>query len=646
MKPRGPLTSITPVMTADSVKPTSLPLGVLLSQRYPAYVPRYQRGYAWDDEPVEDLIEDVAALVAAGTGTRGHFYGGMVAISVPDASETGGHQYEVVDGQQRLATFLLLLSQAALRADELADEAEHGNASQDALKFRVLAEQIRDDHLYYIRYDTANGTKSAAPRLRLSKADDQVFQDLLAGNKPSPSTRVSHQRLVSAAASLKRDLIDDGTSGSHDEAFNHLEAVRSAVLQDSFVIHIVGDSRASGYRLFAVLNDRGARLRVADLLRSHSLELLESHGVEQEKAAGIWDDVLEGGAEAVDDFLITYYTSMTGKRAKDDLFDRMKELLFPASSTAAEHVSALTAMATELDTFLKVSQGQWPYASSEADKEVTNWDRNRLNILIKILQHKLSMPLLLAARPVSDEKQYAQLVRMLEIFAFRYKNLCGAHVGPAQAAYYAECRDLRAITGRLMGNSVKGTGTPAGVTNGVSKSGNSKTTPTGPDFKKLRKALTAQINKRAGDQILENVIRDQIRYDAGSAAKANMRLLLVAIEDHQAWLKSGGTASPTPSKIAVTDLSQVSIEHVEPEHATSPRPEFAGHLHRLGNLSYWEPGENSGAGNEPFEDKLALYGASKVSLNHDLAKITSWTLETLEKRESLLVAQACKILVP
>jgi uncharacterized protein with ParB-like and HNH nuclease domain len=50
-------------MTADSVKPTSLPLGVLLSQRYPAYVPRYQRGYAWEDEQVEDLIEDRGSSV-------------------------------------------------------------------------------------------------------------------------------------------------------------------------------------------------------------------------------------------------------------------------------------------------------------------------------------------------------------------------------------------------------------------------------------------------------------------------------------------------------------------------------------------------------------------------------------------------------
>lgn len=621
-------------MSADSVKPTSLPLGVLLSQRYPAYVPRYQRGYAWEDEQVEDLIEDVTALVAAGSGTRGHFYGGMVAISVPDAMETGGHRYEVVDGQQRLATFLLLLAQVALRARELATSAEDAGLPQEALKLTVLAEQIHDDHLYYIRYDTANGTKEPAPRLRLNRADDQVFQDLLAGTSVGTSTRVSHQRLMSAVASLKRDLINDGTSGSIADAFQHLEAVRDAVLQDSFVIHIVGDSRASGYRLFAVLNDRGARLRVADLLRSHSLERLEAHGPSQEKAAAIWDDILEGGAEAVDDFLVTYYTSMTGRRTKDDLFDRMKELLFPDSASALEQLTALRSMATELGTFVAISQGHWPYATTEAHHAVTNWDRDRLNVLVRLLQHRLAMPLLLAARQVSDEKQYADLVRMLEVFAFRYKNLCGAHVGPAQAAYYAECKDLRGKT--------KAATKPSGA----AKSAAAKKTVSGPDFKKLRKALQTQIDKRAGDQILENVIRDQVRYDAGSAARTNMRLLLVTIEDHQAWLKAGGSGAPKPSKVSITDLAQVSIEHVEPEHGKPPRKQFAGHLHRLGNLSYWDPEENSGAGNEPFKDKIPLYAASKVGLNQELATKPSWTLKQLEAREAELVVRACKILIP
>jgi hypothetical protein len=66
-------------------------------------VPDYQREYVWTDKEVQQLLEDIGEQIDAGN-TREYFIG-TVLVS---PSEQKGH-YEVIDGQQRLTTFFLLL---------------------------------------------------------------------------------------------------------------------------------------------------------------------------------------------------------------------------------------------------------------------------------------------------------------------------------------------------------------------------------------------------------------------------------------------------------------------------------------------------------------------------------------------------------
>jgi hypothetical protein len=537
----------------------------------------------------------------------------MVAISVPDSSEPGGHTYEIVDGQQRLATFCLLLAQIAVRADELESSARTQGKQAEARKLAILARDVRNTFLYYQRYDVDKGVESREPRVRLSLADDDVFKSLLEGASVTPN-RDSHRLLQQASDLLREELVQKETPETDPaKARKSLQRLRDAVLLDSFVIHIVGDSRSSGYRLFAVLNDRGARLTVADLLRSHTLELLDAHAGLRDKSASLWDDILTEGADAVDEFLITYFTSLTGRRAKrDDLFDEIKELLFPPEGSPQSVLDTLKSMAAELKAFMSIHKGIWPYDSAEQVQSVTNWQRSRLSRLVSMLRHELSAPLLLAARTRCNEEQFAELVQMLEIFAFRYKNVSGAHAGPASACYYAECKHLRDLKAAV-------------------------------DFSKLRESLQGLIDKRASDSIFSNALRDQLRYDAGSAARTNIRHLLTVIEDYRPWVKQGASGKPKPSMLAITDLGQVTIEHIHAQNAKHPDADLDPRVDRLGNLSYWGPDDNSAASNLPFSAKKGAYAASSVTLNHDLAALAIWDLAALNARETQLIKEACLI---
>src|SRR4051794_19908462 len=101
-------------------------------------VPDYQRGYAWAERQWTDLLDDLDALPA----TKDHFTGTLV-LKAREADgqlvDIEGQQYQaydVVDGQQRLTTLVLLLD--AIRREV------------SALGMQPLADGITKSYVYFI----------------------------------------------------------------------------------------------------------------------------------------------------------------------------------------------------------------------------------------------------------------------------------------------------------------------------------------------------------------------------------------------------------------------------------------------------------------------------------------------------------------
>ena len=76
-------------------------------------VPSYQRGYAWEKQQVGEFWDDLALL----DSSRRHYTGTIVlyqptnARKVEDNEGTHYVEADVVDGQQRLTTIVLLLNE-------------------------------------------------------------------------------------------------------------------------------------------------------------------------------------------------------------------------------------------------------------------------------------------------------------------------------------------------------------------------------------------------------------------------------------------------------------------------------------------------------------------------------------------------------
>lgn len=84
-------------------------------------------------------------------------------------------------------------------------------------------------------------------------------------------------------------------------------------------------------------------------------------------------------------------------------------------------------------------------------------------------------------------------------------------------------------------------------------------------------------SRRANDKIFAATIATQVRYDGGNAAKANIRHLPTMIKGQ------GAQGKPKPSMLSVTDMDQVTIEHIYPQNANPADPQLTPNVHRLGN---------------------------------------------------------------
>lgn len=96
-----------------------LSVGKLLQQEngepvYKFFIPSYQRGYRWDNEQIEDLLDDLFEFITT-SKTRDEKY----CLQPIVVKQLKDNRYEVLDGQQRLTTIYILLTRLKKNNSEI-----------------------------------------------------------------------------------------------------------------------------------------------------------------------------------------------------------------------------------------------------------------------------------------------------------------------------------------------------------------------------------------------------------------------------------------------------------------------------------------------------------------------------------------------
>lgn len=606
-----------------AITPNHLAIKTLFEHNATFEVPKYQRGYAWEDEAITDFIDDISQSLSdrlAGK-PRDHFFGGIVAArkDVPDSSRSN---HEIIDGQQRLASFVMLAAALVRSMTSVVESLKNPTNGQDKKAKTYLTETIETLKGLYLSFrDSIKLEYVQVPKLTLSQADNDFFQSMLTDAAVTPK-RDSHKRLQEAWKKLK-DFVDNDLLGQLtplDKANKIKVLVDEVLARDCTTIFMRSDTKGEAYRIFQVLNDRGVSLTDGDLLRAMTLELMDDQKVRttQDEVATCWDSVLAYSPGEIGSYLQWYFSSYEGQRPKPTvLVDQYLDARFkhkgkkPTLQDQAKKIlDEIKQMDRDFVTLQTLGKGQWPYS----DSKVTEWDRERLRMLVTHLEHTNAMPLLLSLKEL-DEKSFNDAVSSLERFVFRYKTVGNVHIGQMTKLYLKHATAIR----KSAKNAVKN--------------------------------LKTDLRTLVMDAVPNNVFEARLRalqYQS-RGGNAPIRYLLITLEDYMKWFDNGAQGEPKcVDKTRVFDLPGTTLEHVYPRSAGAAEKstDLEEVKQTLGNLTILGPGENDKLANKSFAQKRVVLATSSMKLNTDIAKETAWTKPVVEARTEQLVKVALKVFVP
>jgi hypothetical protein len=227
------------------MQPQHISLGTLLHGRL-FRIPQYQRAYSWQRKQRQDLFADIHRTWDKGNDTR-HFMATIVGLRRERRTIlTDDHQViEIVDGQQRITTLIIMLKAIAIALDRL--DVNEGKIGQEIDEMLVksdnasllLLQTNHDASEYFADYLRKGIHPSSGSASNL--ADRELLQAIEGCEQFVARWRSSSHSLLDLVALLKNRL--------------------------TFVFHEIGDE-ALVYTVFEVLNSRGLEVSWFDRLKS------------------------------------------------------------------------------------------------------------------------------------------------------------------------------------------------------------------------------------------------------------------------------------------------------------------------------------------------------------------------------------------
>jgi len=368
----------------------------LLSNAQEAHrVPLYQRPYAWNRDQWEDLFDDVINL----SSNNVHFLGSIVVV--PEGEHRLGVNYfQVVDGQQRLATILIWLSVVR----DIALEKRNTN----------LANHITDTFLF--ARDWQGGKEIKIPKLQLGKLDNDAFLHVLEG-KPR-----DYSHLIFECYDFFKKITE-------------MEEIWQRLLDNISIVHINAFNYFNAFRLFETLNDRGLELSAADLIKNFLLMKVSEKKELFEKTVNEWNEMYEKvrDKEPVK-FIRRYILSIyKGKISETRLYEKVRRRL---EGKNPEDIFNFTSDLNQKATIYKKIY-ETNFSSLKINKalqelqlvEVAPSYTLQLKVLPYFVENKIS------------EDDLLQIMKIIETFHIRW-GICGQSTSRLDQIYNEICIGL------------------------------------------------------------------------------------------------------------------------------------------------------------------------------------------------------------
>ncbi|GAA9499695.1 DUF262 domain-containing protein [Helicobacter pylori] len=528
-----------------------------------------------------------------------YFCGSLVLIAIDTDSKTNATTYDVVDGQQRLSTFILLAKVLATLYDK--DLNENCKISRD-----FLEKSLGDT-------DGEKRKRLTFNAIGLNAKDDfqdalDFFDDLDASkgeNSKSNDPSKGKNSYLKNAICLKNYL-------EKKEIKNINDFIKWLYFKVVF-IRTTCSNISMALRIFSVLNARGLPLHAIDVFKAELLKKLAKEK-DQEEFVSRWNALRQKCSENESKFP----KRKENKREKD-----AAEILFSWYLTYLNPVTSVKNMEERLaDQFERLNKTPLEYLKSIEDfynaycevLEMKDWHAHLLSYLASDFWRIILCTSVLHHYSDQDIEALKEL-----LVKFYYQNWVAEQKEPKKQT---NCNIIKALKEKK-------------------------------SVEDIASIVKQYLDENKITQNFREKLKDDHLYEKHKKSSKNswLRPILILVEYFM-------SDDPKPKRIQTNDFH---VEHILPQKPTLSsqwakdfsEEERERYTHSLANLTLLGGTKNTKASNLDFKDKKKIYIGEEISLSKkkpfrvmtcykmtiDIAHhYTEWTPKSLEKREKDLMS--------
>lgn len=257
-------------------------------------IPDYQRPYAWAEDECQTLWDDIFSFAFPENNkdlfsqSDEYFLGAIVTYKNSEG------QSEVIDGQQRLTTILLLLRAFYDRFENMADQ-----PSKDTRK--MISQCIW-------KTDEFGNADMENLKIDSEVATDDEKEEFLSILRKGASSKMANSKYFKNYYFFETKI-----NTFIDEYPSYFAYLPARILNNCILLPIEADSQDTALRIFSTLNDRGLPLADADIFKAQFYKFFEKIGKKTEfiddwkELASVTDKIFNPGTGTPMDELFTKY---------------------------------------------------------------------------------------------------------------------------------------------------------------------------------------------------------------------------------------------------------------------------------------------------------------------------------------------------
>ena len=380
-------------------------------------IPHFQPDYSWTENEWGDLWADIIGVIQA-NGEPVHYMGCLVLQS------TDNRAFDVIEGQQRLTTLMLIILAALKNLTRLIAEKNDPENNQQRM------DQIRQTYIAYL--DPV--TLVPRTKLTLNRDNDMYFQNHLIplNHLSQTGCKESERRLCNAFEWFAIKMSEYTKIAGGDEGITLASLVESISDRLFFTVISVTDE-LNVFKVFETLNARGIRLSSTDLLKNHLFSVLyadKDHLHEMKALEDRWEAMVVClGGENFPDFLLIYWVSRHSFVREPELYKTIRSRV-----TSREEVfELLQGMEEDMNTYralIQVESSEWPVVLKEYVRD------------LHLLRVRQPFPLLLAAHRMFSASDFECVLHSCITISFRYIVIGSQPTNKQESIYYSVAQKI------------------------------------------------------------------------------------------------------------------------------------------------------------------------------------------------------------